>query len=147
LNKYLHGPIGIIFTPRADSDILPYLQAYSQRDYARAGVVATRTFTIPTGIVYSRGGEVPTDEDVPVPHSVETTLRKWGMPTKLDKGRVVLEGDYVVCKEGQTLDSNQTALLKMFGVDMAEFRVNVLAYWTAEAGSVTEVAERNEMEA
>lgn len=61
------------------------------------------------------------------------------MPTRMDKGRVVLEGDYEVCRVGQVLNSNQTALLKMFGVDMAEFRCNVIAYWEAGAGKATVV--------
>jgi mRNA turnover protein 4 len=67
------------------------------------------------------------------------------MPTKLEKGRVVLDGDYVVCKEGQVLGSHQTALLKMFGVDMAEFRVKVVAYWEAAAGKATVVEDDEEM--
>jgi mRNA turnover protein 4 len=96
--------------------------------------------------VYSRGGELPVEDDVPVAHSVEVTMRKWGMPTKLEKGRVLLDGEYEVCREGQVLDSNQTALLKMFGVDMAEFRVRVIAYWEAAAGKATVVKGDEVME-
>jgi mRNA turnover protein 4 len=66
-------------------------------------------------------------------------LRKWGMPTKLEKGKVMLNEPYMVCKEGETLNSHQTALLKIFGVAMAEFRVKVLAYWRKESGQVTVV--------
>jgi mRNA turnover protein 4 len=76
---------------------------------------------------------------VPVPHSVEVTLRKWGMPTRLEKGRIMLDAEFEVCREGQVLDSHQTALLKMFGVDMAEFRVKPVAYWEAAAGTATVV--------
>lgn len=61
------------------------------------------------------------------------------MPTKLDKGKVVCLEDYTVCKEGKPMDSNQTALLKMFGIATAEFKVQVLAYWSAESGDVEEV--------
>jgi len=139
LAPYMHGPVGLILSPRPPSKILEYLSSYSQRDFARAGVTATRSFTVPAGIVYSRGGEIPKEEDVPVPHSVEVTLRKWGMPTHLDKGRVMLNGDHEVCKEGEVLDSHQTALLKMFGIDMAEFTVQVVAYWEAAAGKATAV--------
>jgi mRNA turnover protein 4 len=143
LAPHLYGPIGLLLSPRSPSEILPFLSSFVQKDFARAGVTATRNFTIPAGTVHSRGGEIAAEEDVPVAHSVEVTLRKWGMPTRLDKGRVMLDGDYDVCKAGQVLDSRQTALLKMFGVDMAEFRVNVIAYWEAAVGKVVVVKRNN----
>jgi mRNA turnover protein 4 len=143
---HLHGPIGLLFSPRPPSEILPFCASIVQRDYARAGVTATRTVTIPPGIVYSRGGEIPLEEDVPVPHSVEVTLRKWGMPTRLDKGKVMLSDSYQVCKEGEVLNSHQTALLKTFGIDMAEFKVNVIAYWEAVTSKVAVVHGDGEME-
>ena len=79
------------------------------------------------------GGE----DDVPLPHSLEVLVRKWGMPTRLEKGRVVLDQEFVVCEEGKTLNSNQTALLKLFGVAMAEFKVQILAWWSAAEQEVT----------
>lgn len=127
LSAHLAGNVGLLCTNRAPADILSFFSAYSETDYARAGAPATRTVTVPAGTVYSRGGELPEDEDVPLPHSLEVTVRKWGMPTRLVKGRVTLDGEYTVCEEGQTLNSHQTALLKMFGVAMAEFRVRVVA--------------------
>ena len=127
LTAHLTGSVGLLFTNREPSNILDFFSDYSEVDFARAGTVADRDFTIPEGVVYSRGGEVPVDDDVPLPHSQETTVRKWGMPTRLDKGRVKLEGDYTVCREGDVLNSNQTALLKLFGVAMAEFKVQVKA--------------------
>lgn len=108
-------------------------------DFARAGVPASITFTVPAGIVYSTAGTQPIEDDVPLPHSMEATVRKWGMPTRLDKGKVMLDDDYVVCKAGKVLDSNQTALLKIFGVPTAEFRVVSKAVWSKETGSVKAV--------
>jgi len=61
------------------------------------------------------------------------------MPTRLVKGAVVLEDEYTVCREGEVLNSNQTALLKMFGVAMAEFRVVVRAYYEAGTEQVVVV--------
>lgn len=64
------------------------------------------------------------------------------------KGKVCLGGDesgegsaegYTVCREGQVLDSRQTRLLKLFSVCMSEFRVGLLAYWSAASGEVTEL--------
>ena len=141
LSPYLKGDVGLLCTPRTPEEVLGYFETYSQTDFARAGIPATYTFTVPAGVVYSRGGEVPPEEDVQVPHSVEPQLRKWGMPTRLDKGRIMLESEYTVCKEGEVLNSHQTALLKIFGVAMAEFRVRVLAYWNSDGGTVTKVDE------
>jgi len=141
LSPHLHGSVGLIFTSQPPATILSFFSDYSHTDYARAGVRASRTFIVPAGTVYSTGGEQPAEEDVPVAHSVEPTLRKWNMPTRLVKGKVVLEDEYVVCKEGQVLDSNQTALLKMFGVTTAEFRVKVRAYYDASKQEVKAVEE------
>jgi mRNA turnover protein 4 len=137
LSKFLKGDVGLLCTGRNKEEVLEFFEGFGKTDFARAGVEAAYTFTVPAGVVYSRGGEVPVDEDVPLPHSVEVILRKWGMPTKLEKGRVMLNEAYTVCKEGETLNSHQTALLKIFGVAMAEFKIRVLAVWEKEIGNVT----------
>jgi mRNA turnover protein 4 len=144
LSPHMSGDVGLLFSPRAPADVLEYFDTYTESDFARAGVPAQFTFTVPEGVVYATGGVVAKEEDVPVPHSIETTLRKWGMPTRLDKGKIILDGPYTVCKEGKSLDSNQTALLKMFGVEMAQFQVKVVAYWTGATGKVTAVESGND---
>lgn len=47
-----------------------------------------------------------------------------------------LDEPFEVCKEGDVLGSGQTTLLKMFGVTMAEFGVEVRAWWIKETGQV-----------
>lgn len=127
LTPHLTGNVGLFFTSQTPDSVTSFFDSYSQIDFARAGIKATRDFIVPEGVVSSTGGEQHADNDVPIPHSVEPTLRKWGMPTRLVKGKIMLDAPYPICKEGQTLDSHQTALLKMFGVALAEFRVNVKA--------------------
>lgn len=146
LSKHLEGSVGLLLTNREPSEVLEYFDAYSEVDYARAGVKATRDVVVPAGVVHSRGGEMLAEDDLPLPHSLEVTVRKWGMPTKLDKGKVVLDGDYQLCREGQVLNSHQTALLKLFGIAMAEFRVQVKAYWSAASQEVTPVEPTNAMQ-
>ncbi|KAK5167636.1 mRNA turnover and ribosome assembly protein [Saxophila tyrrhenica] len=141
LARYLQGNVGVLCTERSVEETMRYLEEFVEVDFARAGIVAPRSFTVPAGVVYSTGGEVPQEEDVPSPHSLEQTLRKWGMPTRLEKGRVVLDQEFVVCEEGKALDSHQTALLKVFGVAVAEFRVRVVAWWSKENGEVRVVDE------
>ncbi|EHA54130.1 hypothetical protein MCOR27_006773 [Pyricularia oryzae] len=146
LTSHLAGTVGLIFTNRPASELLSYLDSITSVDFARAGAVAPRDFSIPPGVVYSTGGEVPQEYDVPLAHSIEPELRKLGVPTRLIKGRVVLGGEngegstgYDVCREGDVLDSRQTRLLKLFSVCFSEFKIQVLAYWSAATGEVTEV--------
>ena len=103
--------------------------------------MASRSFVLPSGTLYSRGGDIPVEEDVPLAHSIEPTLRKLGVPTRLVKGMVELDSEFKVCREGDILGSGQTTLLKMFGVAMAEFRVAVMAYWERETGRVVSFGE------
>ena len=142
LTPHLHGAVGLLFSPRPPPAILSYFSTFAPLDFARAGTTASRAFALPPGMLYSRGGEIPVEEDVPLAHGVEPGLRKLGLPTRLVKGRVELDGGFVVCEKGQVLGSGQTTLLKMFGVAMAEFRVGVEAYWERETGEVTVVEDR-----
>jgi mRNA turnover protein 4 len=145
LSRYLTGTVGLILTNRPVEEILSYFENLAPVDFARAGAVATRDFSIPTGVVYATAGEVPAEHDVPLEHTIEPELRRLGVPTRMVKGRVVLgdeagQGEeYVVCKEGDVLDSRQTRLLKLFDVCLSEFKVKVLAYWNAASSEVTEV--------
>ncbi|CAK4034013.1 mRNA turnover [Lecanosticta acicola] len=139
LSGYLKGNVGLLCTNRAPREVLEYFEGYVEVDFARAGIAATRTVTVPAGVVYSRAGEVPAEDDVALPHSLEVTVRKWGMPTRLDKGKVVLDQEYTICQEGKEMNSHQTALLKLFGIAMAEFKVDIKAYWSAATQEVTEV--------
>ena len=133
LSKYLTGTVGLLLTNRPVEAITSYFDNLAPVDFARAGVAASREFSIPTGIVYATGGEVPAEHDVPLEHTIEPELRRLGVPTRMVKGRVVLgdesgQGEeYVVCKEGDVLDSRQTRLLKLFGVCLSEFKVKILA--------------------
>jgi mRNA turnover protein 4 len=127
LSKHLVGNVGLLFTNREASAVIEYFKNFSKTDFARAGTPATRSFTVPAGLVYSMGGEIPAEDDVPMAHSLEPELRKLNMPTTLTKGKISLENPYTVCKEGEILDSRQTRLLKLFGVATADFTVQLLA--------------------
>jgi len=139
LHPYLVGNVGLLFTSRPPESITIYFANLSKTDFARAGTAASRSFTVPSGIVYSMGGEIAAESDVPMAHSVEPELRKLNMPTSLVKGKITLQNEYEVCKEGEVLDSRQTRLLKLFGVAMAEFRVQLVAYWSAATHEITEI--------
>ncbi|KAA8567618.1 hypothetical protein MFRU_010g02470 [Monilinia fructicola] len=144
LSPHLVGNVGLLFTNREPSSIITFFQDLSKTDFARAGTEASRNFTIPAGIVYSMGGEIPAENDVPMAHSLEPELRRLNVPTTLTKGKITLENPYCVCNEGEVLDSRQTRLLKLFGVATADFTVQLVAYWSAANQEVTEI-EATEM--
>ena len=86
------------------------------------------------------------DDDSPLPHSLEPTLRQLGMPTRLQKGIIILDAEYTVCKEGDLLDSKQTRLLKQFGIACAEFRINLIGHWNKKNGDVQILRQVNDMD-
>ncbi|CAG8258399.1 unnamed protein product [Penicillium salamii] len=151
LSPYLTGAVGLLFTSRTPEAVTEYFETFRPQDFARAGTEATRSFNIPNGLVTARGGEVPADQDEPISHTIEPALRKLGVPTRLVKGKVMLdltEGQesYPVCQKGETLDSRQTTLMKMFGVLSSEFKVELKAYWTRSTEEVKILESEGGME-
>lgn len=138
LTKHLHDNVGLVFSSSTPQQMLNYFANFTPADYARSGTPASRSFTIPAGTLYSRAGEIPEEDDVPLAHSIEPSLRKLGVPSKLVKGKIELENDFVVCKEGEILGSGQTSLLKIFGVAIATFQVQLVAWYDRESAIVTE---------
>ncbi|RKO89826.1 hypothetical protein BDK51DRAFT_23979, partial [Blyttiomyces helicus] len=66
----------------------------------------------------------------PFPHNMETQLRSLGMPTSLVNGVVTLRKPFTVCTEGDTLTPSQAQILKHFYVQMSEFHITILCYWS-----------------
>lgn len=148
LSSYLKGEVGLLFSEQDEMNIRQVLEESRRPDYARSGNVAPRQFVLPRGQeLYTQYG-VDGGADDPIPMAQEPMLRKLGVPTKIVRGKVFLEETaagidddegYVVCREGEVLDSRQTTLLKIFGVRMAEFRVRLLAVWEKASGQVREL--------
>lgn len=136
----------MLITSHPPKAVTEWFDSFVKTDFPRAGTVAPVTFMIPVGTVYSRGGQVDVADDTPLPHSLEPTLRQLGMPTRLQKGMIVLDSEYTVCKMGDVLDSKQTRLLKQFGVACAQFKVNLIGYWNKQNGDVQILRQPNEME-
>jgi len=79
--------------------------------------VSTQSITVPAGPL--EGFEA----------SLETYIRRLGMPTILKNGVIQLLGDHRICKEGDVLTSDQAKLIKLFGNKMASFRVVLSCFW------------------
>lgn len=143
LTKHMSGDVGLLMTDESPEKVTEFINNYVQMDYARAGLVSPVELVVPAGIVYSRGGQIPEEDDVPLAHSLETMVRSLGMPTTLKNGKVTLDSEYRVCKVGEVLNGKQTRLLKLFGVACSEFKVDLVAYYDKEKETVV-VQEKNE---
>ncbi|MCJ8744665.1 hypothetical protein PDJAM_G00121220 [Pangasius djambal] len=122
VSKFLRGEVGVLFTNKTKEDVQEYFSGFREMDYARAGNVAHMAVTLDEG---------PLEQ---FSHSMEPQLRQLGLPTALKKGVVTLLKDYDVCKEGDTLTPEQARILKLFGMEMAEFKVTVKCMWNSETG-------------
>lgn len=145
LQAHMKGEVGLLFTDREPQEVQDYFETYTELDYARSGAEAAQGFRIPPGELHTAYGVEGGEED-PLPMSIEPTLRKLGVPTKIVRGKVLLEDrpdfsmdteeGYEVCKEGDILDSRQTSILKIFGVRMAEFKMDLQAVYDKKDASV-----------
>lgn len=136
-SKLANGVTGFLFTNEDVDTVSAYFSTYSKKDYSRAKQKSPIDFTIPAGIIYSRGGEIPEEEDVPMSHSLEETLRnKFKIPTKIKSGKITIEEPYHVCKKGEVLDVRKALILKQFGIAASEFKVKAKAYYNNETSEI-----------
>lgn len=140
LGAHLTGDVGLLFTSRSQADLQAYLEGLGEVDYARTGCVASRTVILDPRQIEEDGGirkgcsddgedEGAGDDNALIPATAEPQLRALGLPTRLRGGTILLNTDtpHTVCREGEVLTSEQVRLLKMLGIKMAHFRVNLLA--------------------
>ncbi|OCT71074.1 mRNA turnover protein 4 homolog [Xenopus laevis] len=132
LSKCLKGEVGLLFTNRTEKEVEEWFDQYKETDFARAGKKATYSVVLDAG---------PLDQFT---HSMEPQLRQLGLPTALKKGVITLLSDYDVCKEGDVLTPEQARILKLFGFQMAEFKVSIKSIWTAETGEFQKFGDETE---
>lgn len=120
----IKGDVGLFFTTLPQPAVKELFGTFQVSDYARAGSKATQDFDIPEGLVEGPRG--------PMAHTLEPTLRKHGVPTKLNKGVVECTSDHKVCSIGERLTADQAAILRMFDLKTVEFKMQLLTAWTEE---------------
>lgn len=54
---------------------------------------------------------------------------------------VTLLSDYEVCKEGDVLTPEQVRVLKLFGYEIAEFKVTIKCTWDAQSGRFQQMGD------
>lgn len=118
LSKFLVGLCGLFMTTMPKREVKTYLASIGANVYARTGQEAAESLTLPAG---------PLEQ---FPHSMFDHLTRLGLPVRLDKGTIVLLQDTTVCEKGDTLSAEAASLLKLFGMQTAEFRLDVVAHWS-----------------
>lgn len=107
---------GIFLTNANPETVKSFFDQFKVEEFARSGAVAEATVKIPQG-------------PLQFPFSLETTLRSLGMKTKLEKGSINLLQETVLCTEGEILTPEQCRLLKLFGIQSAQFHVQLHSFW------------------
>ncbi|XP_028404967.1 mRNA turnover protein 4 homolog [Dendronephthya gigantea] len=118
VSKHLKGQRGLLFTNKTKDEVLQWFSEFKELDFARSGNIATHDLRLDAG---------PLDQFT---HSMEPNLRQLGLPTSLQKGKVVLLNDHEVCKTGDVLTPEQARILKLMGNPMAEFCVTLVCVWS-----------------
>jgi mRNA turnover protein 4 len=119
LSKFLSGLCGLLFTNMPKKEVKEYFGSVGAQVFARTGQTAAESLTLPAG---------PLPQ---FPHSMFEHLTKLGLPIRLDKGVIMLLQDTTVCEQGDTLSAEAAQLLKLFGMQTAEFGIELTAHWAA----------------
>ncbi|XP_054267950.1 mRNA turnover protein 4 homolog [Macrosteles quadrilineatus] len=120
ISSHLVGQCGLLFTNRPKDNVVQWFRDFSQMEFAKSGFVATETVVLPAG---------------PMPEfsfSLEPHLRSLGLPTQLEKGKIILREDYTVCSLGSKLTPEQANILKLIGKQMAEFKIKIVCMWSKD---------------
>ncbi|XP_010531709.1 PREDICTED: mRNA turnover protein 4 homolog [Tarenaya hassleriana] len=117
-SKLLRGDTGLFLTNIPREEVERLFNTYEGYDFARTGSPAVETVELKEG---------PLEQFT---HEMEPFLRKQGMPVRLNKGSVELLSDFVVCEEEKPLSPESARILRLLGIKMATFKLNLVCRWT-----------------
>ncbi|CAG7901789.1 unnamed protein product [Brassica rapa] len=117
-SKLLHGDAGLLVTDMPKEEVESLFNAYEDSDFSRTGSTAVETVELKEG---------PLEQFT---HEMEPFLRKQGMPVRLNKGTVELLSDFVVCEEGKPLSPESSRILRLLGIKLATFKLNLVCRWS-----------------
>jgi len=128
VSKNITGNRGLFFTNTSKEDVLRTFDEFKEEHYPRSGFIATRNFYIEPG---------PLNQ----PFSMEPTLRKLGLPTKLKDGAIQLDTKVTVCQVGDTLTPEQCRILEYFEQKMAIMRILIHYHYSFQDHTFTKLRE------
>ncbi|KAL1244835.1 mRNA turnover protein [Trichinella spiralis] len=121
-----------MFSNLSVDDVIRNLKKLEQPEFARSGNKATETITIPAG---------PLEQ---FQFTIEPLLRKLGLPVTLEKGVIIMEKDFVVCKKDCVLTPEQAKILELFGIKLAKFKLNPILAWYDD-GTVRKLSKQKKV--
>eukprot|EP00210_Caulerpa_lentillifera_P001976 g1895.t1 len=119
LAEIYQGDMGLMCTNLESNKAVSLLESFKEEDFARMGETATMDFSLAAGPLIGPNGKFQ--------HTLEPTLRDYGLPTKLNRGEIELLRDCEVCSEGDVLTVNQANLLTLFDIKMSSFTLTPVA--------------------
>jgi mRNA turnover protein 4 len=119
LSACIQGNSILVATNMNKSSITKILDDVCIEEFSRTGEVAL------SDVILERGFDT-LDK---FPGSMEPHLRSLGIPTRLVNGKIEVLTEWTLCKEGDTLRNEQCQLLKLLGIRMGEFKVDLIAHW------------------
>lgn len=120
-SQLVEGQRGLLFTNLPEAAVAKLFDEFEALDYARTGSIATETVELDEG---------PLEQFT---HDQEPFLRKQGMPVRLNRGVVELIADYTVCTKGEPVSPEASRILRLLGVQLAAFRMRLVAHWTPQS--------------
>ncbi|XP_047318404.1 mRNA turnover protein 4 homolog [Impatiens glandulifera] len=120
LSKLLRGNSGLCFTNLPKGEVLSLFNDYEELDFARTGGLALEKVELKEGHLDQFS------------HEMEPLLRKLGLPTKLEKGDVMLTSDHVVCEAGKPISPETSRILRLLGIKMATFKLHLICRWKTD---------------
>ena len=117
LAPHISGSRGLLLSNETPQVVEQKLGEMAASEFARTGCIAE-------GEVLLEAGFAAFEK---FPHSIEAHLRKLGLPTALENGKIRLLQEFRLCEAGETLSNEQTQILKLLEIPMATFRVSIVA--------------------
>jgi mRNA turnover protein 4 len=111
--------VALLISDLSATEIQEIIKNHVHVDFPKSGFQATFEYQLNQGPIERDG--------IPMPNNMQVFMRKLGVPCRLEKGVLVCECDYVVCKKGDVLTPEQANILKQMGVKMQEFKVELVA--------------------
>ncbi|XP_046672293.1 mRNA turnover protein 4 homolog [Homalodisca vitripennis] len=120
VSPFVKGQCGLLLTSKPKDEVIQWFHSYSNKSYARSGFVPTETIKLEAG---------PLQEFAA---AMEPHLRSLGLPTQLEKGKIILREDHTVCTQGVPITPEQAGILKLLKIQIAEFKLTPLCVWSKE---------------
>lgn len=114
------GSVGLLLTSLPRQQVESYFEQWEEPDFARSGSVAPEEVLVRNDMLSK------------FPVSMMEQFRKLGMPVEIKNGKVLLidREEWRLCKAGESLNAEKCKLLVHFEKKLANFKVQLVAYWS-----------------